>query len=143
MTAVAVAVLRFADLQVVESALARRPTAFSYGPGLLSFHEIPALLEALTALVCTPDLLLAAGQGLAHPQRFGLACHLGWPLDTPRPSASPSPGCRVSSRCLRISAGAWSPLLDQGDLVGAAVRTRSGRSSSPQRTASTWRPRCA
>ena len=83
MTRAAVAVLRFADLQVVESALARRPTAFPYGPGLLSFREIPAVLEALTALVCTPDLLLAAGQGLAHPQRFGLACHLGWPLDTP------------------------------------------------------------
>ena len=72
-----------ADMQLVESALARRPTAFPYVPGLLSFREIPAVLDALAALACTPDLLLADGQGLAHPRRFGLACHLGWLLDAP------------------------------------------------------------
>jgi deoxyribonuclease V len=82
-TRAAVAVLRFADLQVDESALARRPTAFPYVPGLLSFRELPAALDALAALASTPDLLLADGQGLAHPRRFGLACHLGWLLDTP------------------------------------------------------------
>jgi deoxyribonuclease V len=122
-TRAAVAVLRRADLQVVESSLARRPTAFPYVPGLLSFREIPAVLDALAALACTPDLLLADGQGLAHPRRFGLACHLGWLLDTPTIGVA-------KSRLLGEFAmppdqrGAWSPLLDRGELVGAAVRTR-------------------
>jgi deoxyribonuclease V len=124
-TRAAVAVLGFADLQLVETALACRPTAFPYVPGLLSFREIPAVLDALAALACTPDLLLADGQGLAHPRRFGLACHLGWLLDTPTIGVAksrllgeftPPPDQR----------GAWAPLLHRGDLVGAAVRTRRG-----------------
>ena len=82
-TRAAVAVLRCRDLQLVESALARRPTRFPYVPGLLSFREIPAALGALATLACTPDLILCDGQGLAHPRRFGLACHLGWLVDTP------------------------------------------------------------
>jgi deoxyribonuclease V len=125
MTRAAVAVLGLADLQLVESALARRPTAFPYVPGLLSFREIPAVLEALAALACSPDLLLADGQGLAHPRRFGLACHLGWLVDTPTIGVA-------KSRLLGEFApppdqrGAWAPLLDRGEIVGAAVRTRRG-----------------
>ncbi len=124
-TRAAVAVLRFADLQVVESALARRPTAFPYVPGLLSFREIPAVLEALAALACTPDLLLCRRPGPRPPQRFGLACHLGWLLDTPTIGVAKS---RLSGEFATPPdrRGAWSPLLDRGDLVGAAVRTRRG-----------------
>jgi deoxyribonuclease V len=124
-TRAAVAVLGFADLQLVESALARRPTAFPYVPGLLSFREIPAVLDALAALTCTPDLLLADGQGLAHPRRFGLACHLGWLLDTATIGVAKS---RLLGEFSQPAdqRGAWAPLLDRGDLVGAAVRTRHG-----------------
>ena len=124
-TRAAVAVLGAADLQLVESALARRSTAFPYVPGLLSFREIPAVLDALAALACTPDLLLADGQGLAHPRRFGLASHLGWLLDAPTIGVA-------KSRLLGEFApppdqrGAWAPLLDRGEMVGAAVRTRRG-----------------
>jgi deoxyribonuclease V len=124
-TRAAVAVLRCDDLQLVESALARRPTRFPYVPGLLSFREIPAALGALAALACTPDLLLCDGQGFAHPRRFGLACHLGWLVDVPTIGVA-------KSRLLGDYApppaerGAWSPLWDHGELVGAAVRTRRG-----------------
>jgi deoxyribonuclease V len=138
-TRAAVAVLSFPDLQLVESALARRTTTFPYVPGLLSFREIPAVLEALAALARTPDLLLADGQGLAHPRRFGLACHLGRLLDTPTIGVAksrllgeftPPPDQR----------GAWSPLLDRDEVIGAAVRTRRGvrpqcAPPSPARTA--------
>jgi deoxyribonuclease V len=124
-TRAAVAVLRCGDLQLVESSLARRPTRFPYVPGLLSFREIPAALGALAALTCTPDLLLCDGQGLAHPRRFGLACHLGWLVDVPTIGVAKS---RLLGDYAPPAAerGAWSPLWDRGELVGAAVRTRRG-----------------
>jgi deoxyribonuclease V len=124
-TRAAVAVLRLPALTLVESALARRPTRFPYVPGLLSFREIPAAIEALAALAATPDLVLCDGQGFAHPRRFGLACHLGWLLDVP---------CIGVAKSRLIGAfaepgparAAWSPLLDRDQVIGAALRSRAG-----------------
>jgi deoxyribonuclease V len=79
----AVAILSFPDLQLQEKAIAKRPTTFPYLPGLLSFREIPAVIDALEKISIIPNLILCDGQGLAHPLRFGLACHLGVLLDIP------------------------------------------------------------
>ena len=124
-TRAAVAVLRVADLQPVETRVVRRPTAFPYIPGLLSFREIPAAVEALATLSTTPDLLLCDGQGFAHPRRFGLACHLGWLLDAPSIGVAKSRliGCFDEPGPER---GAWAPLLDRDQVIGAALRSRAG-----------------
>ena len=74
-TRAAVVVLDIETLKPVASAIARQPTMFPYVPGLLSFREIPAVLEALKQLLVRPDLLLCDGQGIAHPRRFGIAAH--------------------------------------------------------------------
>lgn len=124
-TRAAVAVLAWPSLDLVESALARCPTCYPYVPGLLSFREIPPALTALGALRSTPDLLVADGQGRSHPRRFGLASHLGWVLDMPvigiaksRLTGSATPPGRER--------GASSPLLDDEEVIGAVVRTRTG-----------------
>jgi len=88
----AVAVLEFPELQLVTQAIARVPVRFPYIPGLLSFREIPAIVQALKQLEYLPDLLLCDGQGYAHPRRFGLACHLGVLREWHR-SGSARPGC--------------------------------------------------
>ncbi|WP_433021678.1 deoxyribonuclease V [Kribbella sp. CA-294648] len=75
--AAAIVVLDGHSLTEVDRAIVLGRTAFPYVPGLFAFREIPALLEALGKLTITPDLLVCDGQGLAHPRRFGLACHLG------------------------------------------------------------------
>src|SRR5437879_5890375 len=72
-----VVVLRTKDWTVVESQGAVRESPFPYVPGLLSFREAPALLEAFAKVRSEPDALMCDGQGLAHPRRLGLACHVG------------------------------------------------------------------
>jgi deoxyribonuclease V len=111
------------ELRLVETVSAERETAFPYIPGLLSFREAPVCLEAAGRLGREPDLYVIDGQGLAHPRRFGLACHLGLFFDRP------TIGC-AKSRLIGTfdepgeEKGAWSPLRDGGEVIGAVVRTR-------------------
>jgi deoxyribonuclease V len=124
-TRAAVAVVAVADLTLRDHAIARRPTSFPYIPGLLSFREIPAALDALAALGSTPDLLMVDGQGIAHPRRFGIASHLGYLCDMPSVGAAKSilVGRHEEPEQRR---GAWSPLRHRGEVIGAALRTRVG-----------------
>jgi deoxyribonuclease V len=123
-TRAAVAVLAFPSLEPVAQAISRSPTVFPYVPGYLSFRELPAVLEALAQLEAAPDLILCDGQGLAHPRRFGLACHLGVLTDIPAIGVAKS---RLIGRHdeLPPDKGAWVPLLDKDETIGAVVRTRS------------------
>jgi deoxyribonuclease V len=122
-TCAAVALLAYPDLTLEATAAARRPTGFPYLSGLLSFREAPALLEALGRLARPPDLLLVDGQGLAHPRRFGLACHIGVLADVPTIGVAKS---RLLGRYddPAPERGSWSPLRHRGELVGAAVTIR-------------------
>ena len=69
--------------EVVEQHVIRLPIDFPYVPGLLSFREAPAILAVLRKLRCKPDAFMFDGQGVAHPRRFGLACHVGVLIDRP------------------------------------------------------------
>lgn len=124
-TRAAVAVLSFPDLAPVDQSIARHPTTMPYVPGFLSFREAPAVLHALRALETTPDLLLCDGQGLAHPRRFGLACHIG--LLTGLPAIGVAKTLFVGRHGpLADERGAREPLVDRTEVVGAALRTRPG-----------------
>nr|WP_041355933.1 deoxyribonuclease V [Nitrosococcus halophilus] len=124
-TRAAVVVLRLADLSLVEQAVARQPTRFPYIPGLLSFRECPAVLAALEKLTVMPDLLLCDGQGVAHPRRFGIACHLGVLTDLPSIGVAKT---RLVGQHGPVpdERGGWIPLVDKGETVGAVLRTRTG-----------------
>jgi deoxyribonuclease V len=120
----AIAVMTFPDLILVESALIHRPLTFPYVPGLLSFREAPPILELLDQSREKPDLLLVDGHGLAHPRRFGLACHIGVLGNVPTIGVAKS---RLVGTYEKpgIERGAWSKLVDQEETVGAVLRTRS------------------
>jgi len=122
-TRAAVAVLSFPELQLIDSVIARRDTSFPYIPGLLSFREIPAVLEALAKLKKQPDLLLCDGQGIAHPRRFGIASHLGILVDLPSIGVAKS---RLYGRHETVpdNKGAHTPLLADNETIGAVLRTR-------------------
>ncbi|NJN29537.1 MAG: deoxyribonuclease V [Synechococcales cyanobacterium RM1_1_8] len=123
-TRAAVVVLTFPELELVETAIARTPTTFPYIPGLLSFREAPALLEALAQLKTEPDLILCDGQGIAHPRRLGIASHLGLLLDKPTIGVAKS---RYIGTYAEPAAekGNWTELMDKGDRIGAVLRTRT------------------
>lgn len=124
-TRAAIAILSFPELQLIGQAVARRPTTFPYVPGLLSFREVPAVLEALGKLKQLPDLLLCDGQGTAHPRRFGIACHLG--LLTNLPAIGVGKSLLVGTHPpVPDEKGAWVPLKHKGETIGAVVRTRVG-----------------
>lgn len=124
-TRAAVAVLVFPSLALCEHRIARRPTTFPYIPGLLSFREVPAVLDALENLSTRPDLLLCDGQGIAHPRRFGIACHIG--VLTGLPTIGVAKSRLVGHyKAPPEEKGAWTPLRYRGETVGAVVRTRAG-----------------
>lgn len=122
-TRAAVAVLSFPKLELVEQSVTRMPTTFPYVPGYLSFRELPGLLSALGNLKNLPNLILCDGQGIAHPRRFGLACHLGVLTGLPTLGVAKSRLIGEYQPPAELK-GAWSPLLDKGELIGAVLRTR-------------------
>lgn len=122
-TRAAVAILNFPELSLVEKQIVRSKTSFPYVPGYLSFRELPAAIKAFEKLEHQPDIVLCDGQGIAHPRRFGLACHLGLWLNLPTIGVAKSrligthqePGAKK---------GSWKPLMDNDEQIGAVLRTR-------------------
>lgn len=123
-TRAAVAVLSYPGLEPLEQAVAERPTEWPYIPGLLSFREVPALLDALEKLQTLPDLLLCDSQGIAHQRRFGLACHIGLITGIPALGVAKS---RLVGRHEPVPGekGSRVPLVDHGETVGMVLRTRT------------------
>ncbi len=121
----AVVILRYPELTLVEQVVIERPAPFPYVPGLPSFREVPVVLEALARLDRGPDLLLCDAQGYAHPRRFGLASHLGVLTGTPSIGVAKT---RLIGEHAPVPAqmGAWTPLRDRDETIGAALRTRTG-----------------
>ncbi len=117
-------VMTWPELAVVETVTVRRTAGFPYIPGLLSFREIPALLDAWEMIGEKPGLLFVDGSGIAHPRRLGIAAHLGALLGVP------SVGC-AKSRLVGayeepgLEPGSRSALLDRGEQVGVVLRTKA------------------
>ncbi|MEJ5308402.1 MAG: deoxyribonuclease V [Anaerolineae bacterium] len=127
----AVVAFSFPGLDMLDYVTAERPVDYPYVPGLLSFREAPAVLDALEKLPLTPDLLIFDGHGIAHPRRLGIASHVGLLVD------KPSIGCAKSRLVGRYEEpgrerGNYTYLHDAGtagegnDIIGAVVRTRTG-----------------
>ena len=128
----AVVTYRFPGMEALEQVTANCALTFPYVPGLLSFREVPALIEAFRKLRHVPDVIFCDAHGYAHPRRFGLACHLGVLLDRP------AIGC-AKSRLIGAyhepgrARRSWSPLCEESsgkpggrELIGAVLRTSDG-----------------
>jgi deoxyribonuclease V len=122
-TAAAV-VLDTGTFQVVEARVAGSRAGFAYESGFLAFRELPPIVTVLQALETTPDLLVCDGAGLAHPRRFGLACHVGLLADLPTVGVAKTP---IGAFDMPAEPrGSWTDLVDRGEVVGRALRTQDG-----------------
>lgn len=132
-TRAAAVLLDAGNLQPIAMNIARLPTAMPYIPGLLSFRELPALLEALKGLPVSPDLVLVDGHGIAHPRRLGIAAHFG--VVTGLPSIGVAKKKLIGDfAALHDMRGAFTPLRvarptpgrDPGEQIGWALRSKPG-----------------
>ena len=119
-----VIVLDFPSLGKTEERWSQKKVSFPYIPGLLSFREIPVLIDALRKIEIEPDLIFCDGQGIAHPRGLGLASHLGVLLN------KPTIGCAKSLLVGKYNQvgehkGDYVYLRHQNRVIGAVVRTKS------------------
>jgi len=119
-----VVILDFPSLNKAEEVWSQKKVSFPYIPGLLSFREIPALLEALRKIEIEPDLIFCDGQGIAHPRGLGLASHLGIILNKPTIGCAKS---RLVGTYNQVGErkGNYAYLTYKNRVIGAVVRTRS------------------
>ncbi|MGX1828612.1 deoxyribonuclease V [Paenibacillus taichungensis] len=120
----AVVILDVNSLKPVESVVIEDKVRFPYVPGLFSFRELPPIVKAFKRIKIKPDLIVCDGQGIAHPRRFGLACHLGVLLDTPTIGCGKTRliGTFVEPESQR---GSYSPLIDNSEVIGKVLRTQN------------------
>jgi len=120
-----IVVLDAETMATVEESSAAVDVDFPYVPGYLSFRELPALVAAWEKLERRPDVVIFDGHGIAHPRRFGIACHGGLLFGVP------ALGCGKSILVgrhgpLGEERGSTAELVHQGEVIGMAVRTRTG-----------------
>jgi deoxyribonuclease V len=117
-------VIDLSDFSVIETTIATRKVEFPYIPGLLSFREAPVCIDTIEKIKTAPDVFIIDGQGIAHPRRLGIACHIGLLID------KPTIGC-AKSRLIGTfdepgsKKGDYADLMDSGENIGAVLRTRT------------------
>ena len=120
-----IVVLSYPKMELLSYSLVVSQTKFPYVPQYLGFREVPALLEAWGQLPQKPDVMVLDGQGITHPRRLGIASHFGVL------SGQATIGCAKN-----MLFGKYAPLgldkfnnsfiTDNGELLGYALRTKSG-----------------
>jgi deoxyribonuclease V len=124
-TAVAVlATYTFPGLEFRELVQLHDEISYPYVPGLLSFREVPLMVQTFQLLREQPDVVLCDGQGIAHPRGLGLASHLGLWLNLP------TVGCAKtrlvgSHGKVGPKKGQYRSLMHRNNRVGVVLRTRA------------------
>ncbi len=117
----AVTVLDFESLKLLEHQTVTLEVKFPYIPTLLSFREIPPAVACIKKLRLQPDVVLADGQGFAHPYRFGFASHLGVAIGKPTVGVAKS---RLVGEPKMVAGRVF--LVQKGQIIGEVVTTREG-----------------
>ncbi|HLY88601.1 MAG TPA: deoxyribonuclease V, partial [Acetobacteraceae bacterium] len=122
-TRAAAVLLDAQTLAPLAEVVARQPTRMPYIPGLLSFRELPAVLQALEQLPDTPDMVFVDGHGVAHPRGLGIAAHLG--VTTGLPAIGVAKSILVGTHDeLGQHRGDRTVLRYKGHVIGCVLRSK-------------------
>jgi deoxyribonuclease V len=118
-------VLDYKSLQVLKQKVIGVKLRFPYIPTFLAFRELEGMLKAVSGM--NADVYMVGAQGLAHPRRAGLACHFGVALNKPTLGVAKKRLFGIAD-APNQERGAYTLLKDDGDVIGAVLRTQaSGR----------------
>jgi deoxyribonuclease V len=122
-----IVVMTFPELAVIETSTVKADITFPYIPGLLSFREIPALLQVWEKLQQKPDVLVIDGQGIAHPRRLGIATHLGLIIDRPTIGVAKNILTGIYDEDALVEVGDTVPLTDSKtkEQIGVVMQTKT------------------
>lgn len=123
-----VVVVDWATRRIVEQVQAHGCPTVPYRPGFLGFRELPLVESAVARLGVVPDLYLFDGNGYLHPRRMGIATQASFALGRPTLGVAKT-YYRVGGADYQVpddKVGAWTPIVADGRVLGAAVRTRRG-----------------
>jgi deoxyribonuclease V len=124
----AVVVFDARDLQPIDRQVVELPLPAVCVDDPASFRQLPAMLDALARLPRPPDLLLVAGDGIAHPRRFGLACALGVQAGLPCIGIATRVMAGTAAP-LHLVRGAYTALRDGREQIGWLLRSQAGGES--------------
>ena len=112
---VSVVVVLDSNLNLVDKASHIEDVQLPYIPGYLFFREGPAVMSAYNKLATKPDVLMVDENGILHPQRCGMASHIGVALGIPTIGVA-------KNKLLGTVEGGM--VTVDGSILGAEVRTR-------------------
>lgn len=118
----ACAVLDYKSLETLDHRTVRVKLRFPYIPTFLAFRELEGMLKAVKGV--NADVFMVGAQGLAHPRRAGLACHLGVVTGKPTLGVAKSRLCGEAQMPPNRK-GARTLLKDGDETIGAVLRTQS------------------
>lgn len=117
-------VFSYPDFELLEKVFSIRDVHFPYIPGLLSFREVPLLVDVYRKLKTKVDLLFCDGQGMAHPRRLGLASHLGLVLNKASLGVAKKP-LLGNYEEPKLEKGSLTQLQDKNEKIAYVLRSKT------------------
>jgi len=120
------AIVALQDGDVIERTHAVTELSVPYIPGLLSFREGEAIVEAFATLDCEPDLACFDGSGRIHYRQAGLATHMGVVFDRPAIGIAKNLLCGNPREAVEDRPAGWRTPIESTDAVDCPPGTIIG-----------------
>ena len=120
------AIIALQDGEILERTHAVTELSVPYIPGLLSFREGEAIVEAFATLDCEPDLACFDGSGRIHFRQAGLATHMGVVFDLPAVGIAKNLLCGTPREPVEDRPQGWRTPIESTDAVDCPPGTTIG-----------------